>query len=96
MENGKTPGIDGITVEFYKAFWSEVGPELVAVFNASLKNELLPRSCRRAVITLLRKKGDLNEIGNWRPVSLLCNVYKLLSKALAIRLGKGYETCDSF
>ncbi len=33
MENGKAPGIDGITVEFYKAFWSEVGPELVAVLT---------------------------------------------------------------
>ncbi len=51
----------------------------------------MPRSCRRAVITLLPKKGDLNEIGNWRPVSLLCNDYKLLSKALAIRLGKAME-----
>lgn len=88
MENGKSPGIDGITVEFYKAFWPEVGPELLTVFNESLVNGQLPRSCRRAIITLLPKKGDLNEITNWRPVSLLCNDYKILSKAIAIRLGK--------
>ena len=45
-------------------------------------------SCRRAVITLLPKKGDLHQLKNWRPVSLLCTDYKLLSKVLATRLGK--------
>lgn len=47
---------------------------------------VLPRSCRRAVITLLPKKGDLQKIKNWRPVALLCTDYKILSKALANRL----------
>ncbi len=45
-------------------------------------------SSRRAVITLLPKKGDLLEVKNWRPVSLLCSDYKILSKALANRLAK--------
>ncbi|KAJ4942903.1 hypothetical protein JOQ06_005415 [Pogonophryne albipinna] len=45
----------------------------------------------RAVITLLPKKGNLQDIKNWRPVSLLCVDYKLLSKALATRLGRAVE-----
>lgn len=32
-----------------------------------------------------------NEIVKWRPISLLCNDYKMLSKALAIRLGTAIE-----
>lgn len=84
MENGKTPGIDGISIDFYKVFWAEVGPDLIEVCNQSLIDGQLPKSCRRAVITLLPKKGDLNEIMNWRP----CNDYKILSKALADRLGE--------
>ncbi|KAJ3607751.1 hypothetical protein NHX12_024802 [Muraenolepis orangiensis] len=51
----------------------------------------MPVSCRRAVITLLPKKGNLQGIKNWRPVSLLCVDYKLLSKALATRLGRAVE-----
>ena len=31
----------------------------------SLKNGLLPQSCRRAVLTLLPKKGDLCLLKNW-------------------------------
>ncbi|MGL5820529.1 MAG: reverse transcriptase domain-containing protein, partial [Sarcina sp.] len=37
---------------------------------------------------LLPKKGDLKEIQNWRPVSLLCVDLKILSKTLANRLKK--------
>ncbi|KAL6456611.1 hypothetical protein MHYP_G00351550 [Metynnis hypsauchen] len=51
----------------------------------------LPLSCRRAVLTLLPKKGDLTVLKNWRPVALLCTDCKLLSKALASRLGKVME-----
>ncbi|KAI3375585.1 hypothetical protein L3Q82_003901 [Scortum barcoo] len=44
-----------------------------------------------AVLTLLPKKGNLQDIKNWRPVSLLCVDYKLLSKALANRLRGAME-----
>ncbi len=59
---------------------------MLEMLNDSLTRGLLPMSCRRAVITLLPKKGDLGNIKNWRPVSLLCSDFKILSKALAIRL----------
>ncbi len=91
MENGKAPGIDGIPVEFYKAFWPVIGEDLLAVLSDSLVRGLLPLSCRRAVLTLLPKKGDVRDIKNWRPVSLLCCDYKLLSKVLATRLGRVLE-----
>lgn len=88
MENGKTPGIDGIPVDFYKILWPVIGEDFFLVLNDSLNRGLLPLSCRRAVITLLPKKGDLQNISNWRPISLLCADYKILSKALATRLSQ--------
>lgn len=57
----------------------------------SLEKGFLPLSCRRAILTLLPKKGDLQEIKNWRPVALLSTDYKLLSKVLAMRLKKAME-----
>ena len=38
------------------------------------------------MITLLPNKGNLQNLKNWRPVSLLCRDYKVLLKALALRL----------
>lgn len=75
MASGKAPGIDGIPIEFYKTFWSIIGSDMLAVFNESFIKEQLPLSCRRAVLTLLPKKGDLRDIANWRPVALLCADY---------------------
>lgn len=88
MKKGVSPGIDGLPVSFYKVFWSIMGKDLLEVLRESLEKGLLPLSCRRAIITLLPKKGNLQDISNWRPVSLLCTEYKILSKALAMRLKK--------
>uniref|UniRef100_A0A3B5PV23 Reverse transcriptase domain-containing protein n=1 Tax=Xiphophorus maculatus TaxID=8083 RepID=A0A3B5PV23_XIPMA len=91
MQGQKSPGVDGLTVEFFKAYWDLLAQDMLEMYNESLATGSLPTSCRRAVITLLPKKGDLQEIKNWRPVSLLCTDYKILSKALATRLGKAME-----
>ncbi|KAJ4926953.1 hypothetical protein JOQ06_014695 [Pogonophryne albipinna] len=88
MQRGKAPGIDGLPPEFYKTFWDFLKEDLMDLFNESFNDSFLPLSCRRAILTLLPKKGDLQEIKNWRPVSLLCTDYKLLSRALSSRLRK--------
>lgn len=61
MENGKVPGIDGIPVEFYRTFWSVIEEDLLVALNDSLTKGLLQNSCRRAVLTLLPKKGNLSD-----------------------------------
>ncbi len=62
MECGRAPGINGLSADFYKSFWPEIGADLLAVINESLSIGRLPLSCRRAVLTLLTKKGDLSDI----------------------------------
>lgn len=86
LSNGRSPEIDGLPAEFYQTFWNVLGNDLYEVLLECIKNKLLPTSCRRAVLSLLPKKGDLCLLKNWRPVSLLCMDYKILSKCLANRL----------
>ncbi|CAM4639620.1 unnamed protein product [Lepidochelys kempii] len=87
MPTNKSPGMDGLTMEFYRVFWDVLGPDLVTVWAKSLQNGVLPLSCGRAVLALLPKKGDLRDLPNWRPVSLLSTDYKILAKAISLRLG---------
>ncbi|CAM2105878.1 unnamed protein product [Caretta caretta] len=87
MPTNKSPGMDGLTVEFYRVFWDILGPDLVTVWAESLQSGVLPLSCRRAVLALLPKKGDLRDLRNWRPVSLLSTDYKIVAKAISLRLG---------
>ncbi|KAL0148105.1 hypothetical protein M9458_056575, partial [Cirrhinus mrigala] len=67
MSSGKAPGLDGLNAEFYKHFWPVIGRDLFSVFMESLNRGTLPTSLRRAVVTLLPKKGDLEDIRCWRP-----------------------------
>ena len=73
-------------IEFYKAFWPLFGSLIVESFNTSIEEGELSNSQRQAVITLLDKKKDRSLIKNWRPISLLNNDYKILSKVLSLRL----------
>ena len=71
IAKGKSPGSDGLPMEFYVAFWDLFGGDLVNVFNASLEAGLLPFSQREALIALIFKKGDHLDHKNWRSISLL-------------------------
>ncbi|KAK3527698.1 hypothetical protein QTP86_034169, partial [Hemibagrus guttatus] len=64
------------------------GQDMLDVLQDSIWRGELPLSCRRALLTLLPKKGGLTHLKNWHLVSLLCTDCKLLSKALASRLTK--------
>ena len=79
--------MDGITAEFYLTFWDQIKCKLIAVYEESYVNGILPISLRTGVITLLEKKGkDRLDIANWRPITLLGIDYKLLTKTLGERL----------
>ncbi|KAI4873887.1 hypothetical protein NFI96_008616, partial [Prochilodus magdalenae] len=91
LNSGRAPGIDGLPVDFFKAFWGVIGEDLFSILQAS-HGQILPMSCKRAVLSLLPKKGDLCLLKNWRPVSLLCADYKILSRCLANRLKGALDT----
>ena len=84
----KTPGSDSLTVEFYSAFWSLLGPLLVDMFNESLAHRELCDSMKSSVTRLAPKKDDRRNLKNWRSISLLNVDCKICSKALSFRLCK--------
>ena len=89
MKHNKSPGLDGLPVEFYLVFWKDISDMLLNSFNFSLQNGILSSSQRNGVITLIPKKDkDTFYLKNFRPISLLTVDYKLLAKTFANRLQK--------
>ena len=88
MARGKSPGSDGLPMEFYVTFWDILGSDLVEVLNASLDHGSLSSSQRIALISLIYKKGDRLLHKNWRPITLLNVDYKLCARTPAGRLLK--------
>ena len=89
----KSPGPDGLSLEFYLCFWNILGPLLCRLFKQCLLSESLPESLRTSVTRLLfKKRGDVKDLKNWRPISLLNVDYKILSKVITLRLSRVMES----
>ena len=58
----KSPGPDGLTVEFYAFFWDKLGETLVSIFNQSLACGDLPNSMKASVTRLVHKKDDKRDL----------------------------------
>ena len=70
MENNKSPGLDGLSTNFYKHFWPLLGSELTNIYNYAYDHGHLSLSQQRRVITLLFKKEDRTRVQNWSPITL--------------------------
>jgi hypothetical protein len=60
MKNGKSPGMDGFTTEFYKFFWKDINPFLIRSFNHGYEKDHVSVTQRQGVITCLPKEGKSN------------------------------------
>ena len=86
MRPGKSPGPDGIILEFYKVFWSILGAEYTTMINESIQEGRLPPGVNQGMIVLLHKGGDQHALTNWTPITLFNLGYKIYAKALQLRL----------
>ena len=72
MGHNKTPGSDGLPVELYKTFWSDINEPLVKALNYSYNIGKLSVTQKRDIIKLIPQKDtELYFIQNCRPLSLL-------------------------
>lgn len=91
MPPDKAPGMDGFPNAFFQLEPDTFGEILAIVFAAQKERpdggELL-LSQRQSAIVLLHKGGSTSNPGNYRPIALMPVETKLLSRALAHRLGQ--------
>ena len=87
MNKGKTPGEDGLPLEFYLTTWEIIKREFTEMVKFAIDIELeLGQSQSKGILKLVPKDGDLSYLKNWRPISLLNIDYKCIAKILANRL----------
>jgi hypothetical protein len=79
-------GIDGIPDFVVKKCVEAIKRPLAHIYNASLEAGIFPERFKIAKVTPLYKKGDMGNMGNYRPISLLCAFSKILEKLMYNRL----------
>jgi Reverse transcriptase (RNA-dependent DNA polymerase) len=88
LRNSSAGGPDGISVKFVKKYWGMLRLPVRNYAKCCITKGSLTENFKTASIRMIPKKGNSNDIKNWRPISLLNVLYKVLSKSLNNRLKK--------
>jgi len=91
LKNNKTPGPDKIENETIKALKNALIPILTKLFSKIIETHQIPEQWNEVEIILLYKKGDRNQIGNYRPISLSSNINKIFTQLIKNRV---YDMLD--
>jgi hypothetical protein len=71
----KAPGLDQIPVEFYKNAPESLHRKLLELFNNILNTREVPNSFTNSIVFPLHKKGDYNNVNNYRGISFMDAIY---------------------
>ncbi|GKF31355.1 cysteine-rich receptor-like protein kinase [Tanacetum coccineum] len=93
--SSKAPGPDGFNFNFIKTFWNIIKGEFLECIRFFETSGHLANGCNPSFIVLIPKRKDPLGFGDYRPISLIGCVYKIISKILANRLAKVIDTVIS-
>nr|GEV16750.1 RNA-directed DNA polymerase, eukaryota [Tanacetum cinerariifolium] len=82
----KSPGPDGYTFEIFRRYWRLVGPDFCFAVECFFDNGSFPIGSNSSFIALIPKIMDAKFVTDFRPISLIGYVYKVITKILANRL----------
>jgi len=77
-----SPGIDQIPAELFKAGSRAIRSEIHKLINSIRNKEELPEEWNKLFIVPIYKKGDKTDCSNYRGISLLSTMYKIVSNIL--------------
>ncbi|RVW21770.1 LINE-1 retrotransposable element ORF2 protein [Vitis vinifera] len=96
MDRDKAPGPDGFTIAVFQDCWDVIKEDLVRVFAEFHRSGVINQSTNASFIVLLPKKSTTKKISDFRPISLITSLYKIIAKVLSGRLrGVLHETIHS-
>ena len=87
MQDGKSPGQDGLTTSFYKVFWQDIKILFINMVNKIQEIGEMPREMNTGILRLLPKpEKDLLAPKSWRPICLQGVDVKIIAKTIALKL----------
>ncbi|GKB37914.1 RNA-directed DNA polymerase, eukaryota [Tanacetum coccineum] len=82
----KAPGPDGFTFGFYRKFWYLIEGDVCDVVKFFFTHGNIPKGCNSLFIALILKISNAKLVKDYRPISLVGSLYKIIAKIMANRL----------
>ena len=93
LNNNKSAGLDGVIAEVFKSSENIITPFLTTLFNKIFISGNYPKKWGEGCIIPLYKKGDIDDVNNYRGITLINIVAKLYSQLIHDRLMKWAIKC---
>jgi len=87
----KAAGVDEVQAFMLKRLGDQGIQFLLDFFNAIWTHSLPPHTMKQSQISLIFKKGDIRDPGNYRPISVQCILAKVLSSVITARMTEELE-----
>jgi hypothetical protein len=91
MNRDKALGPDGFSLALFQDCWDVIKIDLMGVFQDFHTHSKFVKSINATFIALIPKKSGAVDIKDFRPISLVSGVYKIIAKFLANRLRRFVE-----
>ena len=82
MQNSKSPGLDQFNIRLLKLAGPFISNCLAHICNLSLGESTFPDQWKKAKFTPIFKAGDKTDIGNYRHISVLPIISKIIERAI--------------
>ena len=80
LKSTSSPGYDGILISVIKDNLDSLLDAIVYICNLSLQTGVFPQKLMIAVVVVIFKSGDFQILENYRPISILVALSKILEK----------------
>ena len=96
LPTSKATGLDNIAAKVLQMAAPVVAPSLTAIFNMSIDTQQFPSKWKTAKVIPLFKKGQRSLLDNYRPISILPVVSKLMERILYDQIYEYFDQQNLF
>ena len=91
LDSNKSVGPNSIPTKILKLLKNNISSQLSEIFNISFSSGVFPSILKTAKVIPVRKKDSKLDSSNYRPISLLSNIEKILERLMYIRMYKFFS-----
>lgn len=86
LKPNTSPGPDGITVKIMQILAEDIATPIMNIINIAFLTGTYPQQFKQSIVIPIHKSGNIDNVENYRPISLISNIGKIFEKCIKKRI----------